>query len=233
MADFQFPSPARLPPFPIMRRLLTLSVIFLSAVAASAADRTAAYMRWDLDWRVDGGLSEKVLLLSLQGLANRSSPQLYIIHPHDFQWEITEPLFDFYKRKHGVQFTEIKTADEALNRFSSAAKGYVIWDPAVPASLNVAFTIAGLDDALVVTPAQIPLVVARGLKPIDDLRGRYTGQTDAQIYTDAYNRYWARCTHDAVMLMGGHRGAVRMPGMADWGVRQKMFFHDLSANPAH
>src|SRR6188472_3832258 len=136
MADFQFPRLVlRSPPFPIMRRFLTLFVLLFSALAASAADRTAAYMRWDLDWRVDGGLSEKVLLLSLQGLANRSTPQLYIIHPHDFQWEITEPLFDFYTRKHGVQFTEIKTAEEALTKFASAAKGYVVWDPAVPATL--------------------------------------------------------------------------------------------------
>src|SRR6478609_7821806 len=188
-----------------------------SATAAPAAAKAASYMRWDLDWRVAGGLSDKVLLLSLQGLANRNAPQLYVIHPHDYQWEITEPLFDFYKRKHGVQFTEIKTAAEALDRFASSAKGYVVWDPAVPATLNVAFTIAGLEDALVVTPAQVPLVAAHGLKPSDDLRGRYDGQTDDQIYTDAYKRYWARCTHDSVMLMGGHRGAVRIPGMADWG----------------
>ena len=101
------------------------------------------------------------------------------------------------------------------------------------ASLNVAFTLAGLEDALVVTAAQIPLVERHGLKPIDDLRGRYTGKTDAAIYQDAYNRYWARCAKDRIMLMGGHAGAVRMPAMADWGVREKMFFHDLSANPQH
>src|SRR5690606_9685261 len=119
----------------------------------------------------------------------------------------------------------------ALARFSSSAKGYVVWEPAVPATMNVAFTIAGLEDALVVTPALIPVVEAHGLKKVDDLRGRYTGQTDAQIYADAVTRYWARCNHDAFMLMGGHAGATRMPAMADWGIRQKMFFSDLSANP--
>ena len=72
-----------------------------------------------------------------------------------------------------------------------------------------------------------------GLKLIDDLRGRYNGKTDAQIYTDAKARYWARCSHDKLMLMGGHRGDIRIPGIADWGVREKMFFHDLSANPVH
>lgn len=190
-------------------------------------------MHFDGDWRVAGGLPEKVLLLSLQGLANRAAPQLYVIHPKDYQWEITEPLFHFYERKHNVQFTDVKSADEALTRFGSAAKGYVVWDKSVSAAMNVAFTIAGLEDAVVVAEELIPLAERHGLKKIDDLRGRYTGQTDAQIYQDAYNRYWARCTKDAVMLMGGHSGAIRMPGMADWGVRQKMFFHDLSANPVH
>jgi hypothetical protein len=188
-------------------------------------------MRFDGDWLVAKGMPEKAMLVSLQGLANRASPQLYIVHPKDFQWEITEPLFEFYQRKHGAVFTEVKTADDALALFAKHAKGYVIWDPAVSATMNVAFTIAGLEDALIVTAAQVAQVEAQGLKQIDDLRGRYNGQTDAQIYADAYTRYWARCTHDAIMLMGGHVGAVRMPAMADWGVRQKMFFHDLSANP--
>lgn len=188
-------------------------------------------MRFDLDWAVASGLPEKAMLVSLQGLANRDDAQLYIIHPPDFQWEITEPLYDFYKRKHGVTFTEIKTADAALARFKDAAKGYVVWDPSVGPSLNVAFTIAGLEDGVVVTEALIPLVEKHGLKPIDDLRGRYTGQSYAEIYADAIDRYWHRCNRDKIMLMGGHRGRVMMPAMADWGIRERMFFHELSADP--
>ncbi|MDB6167509.1 MAG: hypothetical protein JWM88_373 [Verrucomicrobia bacterium] len=199
---------------------------------SATASRTAWVMHFDGDWRVVGGLPEKALLISLQGLANRTAPRLYIVHPKEYQWEITEPLREFYERKHGVVFTELRTADEALAQFKSAARGYVIWDKAVASSLNVAFTIAGLEDALVVTEDLVPLAERHGLKRIDDLRGRYAGQSDAQIYQDAINRYWARCTRDAVMLMGGQRGAVMVPGMADWGVRQKMFFHDLAANPA-
>ncbi len=204
----------------------------LAAMPASAA-REAWMMNFDLDWNVAGGLSEKAMLVSLQGLANRATPQLYIVHPPKFQWEITGPLFEFYQRKHGVKFTELKTANEALAQFKSSAKGYVVWDKAVSASLNVTFTIAGLEDAVVVSEELIPLVEKHGLKLVDDLRGRYTGQTDDAIYQDAYNRYWARCAKDRILLMGGHVGAVRMPAMADWGVRERMFFHDLSANPKH
>ncbi len=215
--------------------LATASVVPADEPAATvtAAAKPAWSMKFDLDWNVAGGLPEKALLVSLQGLANRASPQLYIVHPPQFQWEITGPLFEFYQRKHGVKFTEISTADAALAQFKSAAKGYVVWDKTVGASLNVAFTIAGLEDAVVVSEELIPLVEKHGLKPIDDLRGRYNGKTDDVIYQDAYDKYWARCTKDRIMLMGGHVGAVRMPAMADWGVREKMFFHDLSANPKH
>ena len=193
--------------------------------------KNAYSMRFDLDWEVASGLPEKAMLVSLQGLANREEAQLYIIHPPDFQWEITEPLFDFYKRKHGVSYTEIKTVDAALERFKSSAKGYVVWDPEVGPSLNIAFTIAGLEDGVVVTEALIPIVQKHGLKPIDDLRGRYTGQSHAEIYSDAIKRYWHRCNRDKIMLMGGHRGRVMMPAMADWGIRERMFFHELSADP--
>ncbi len=220
-----------------MIRLFYLFVFWLvsvgtliSSVGASPA-KQAWVMRFDLDWQVASGLPEKAMLISLQGLANRNEAQLYIIHPPDFQWEITEPLYDFYKRKHGISFTEISTADAALDQFKSATKGYVVWDKTVGTSLNVAFTISGLEDAVVVSEELIPLAKKHGLKEIDDLRGRYTGQSDAEIYEDAIDRYWARCNRDKIMLMGGERGRTMMPAMADWGVRERMFFHDLSADP--
>lgn len=203
----------------------------LAALLTVARARDAWMLNFDGDWNVAGGLPEKAMLVSLQGLANRGEPQLYVVHPPDFQWEITEPLKEFYERKHDVTFTELPDAEAALAKFSAAAKGYVVWDPAVSATMNVAFTIAGLEDAVVVTEALIPLVKKHGLKQIDDLRGRYDGKDDATIYGDAYDRYWSRTNKDKIMLMGGHAGRVRQPAMADWGVRERMFFHDLSADP--
>jgi hypothetical protein len=222
------------------RTLLPLALFcFLAAglrggeSAAPAPVREAFVMHFDGDWRIAAGLPEKAMLIGLQGLANRAAPRFYIVHAPDFPWEITGPLKDFYERKHGVHFTELKSAEEALGRFARYAKGYVVWDPAVMPTMNVAYTIAGLEDAVIVTPALVALAERHGLKPIDDLRGRYNGLTDAQIYTEAKRRYWARCSHDKLMLLGGHRGDIRIPGIADWGVREKMFFHDLSANPSH
>ena len=221
-----------------MKKLLSCLILALAAAvtlraSAAAPARESFVMHFDSDWKIVSGLPEKAMLIGLQGLANRAEPRFYIVHAADFPWEITGPLKDFYERKHGVHFTELKTADEALAHFAQYAKGYVVWDPAVMPTMNVAYTIAGLEDGVIVTPALIPLAERHGLKLIDDLRGRYNGKTDAQIYTDAKARYWARCSHDKLMLMGGHRGDIRIPGIADWGVREKMFFHDLSANPVH
>ncbi|MBT5902209.1 MAG: hypothetical protein HOH58_08895 [Opitutaceae bacterium] len=220
----------------LSKRLIALVAICTLSLGSSvfaAKGRDAWVMNFDGDWSVAGGLPEKAMLVSLQGLTNRDTPQLYIVHPPDFQWEITEPLYDFYKRKHHVDFTPVNTADEAFSLFKKHAKGYVVWDKTVGASLNVAFTIAGLQDAVVVSEELIPLVKKHGLKQIDDLRGRYTGKTDGEIYQDSYDRYWDQCIHDALMLMGGHRGRTMQPAMADWGIQRKMFFHDLSANPKH
>ena len=121
--------------------ILTLILGVLPVVRAAEAVlappvREAYVMHFDGDWRIAGGLPEKALLIGLQGLANRSLPRLYIVHADGFPWEITGPLQDFYERKHGVHFTELKTTEEALGRFAQYAKGYVVWDPAVMTTMN-------------------------------------------------------------------------------------------------
>jgi hypothetical protein len=215
--------------------LLSLALILAPALRAAEtpAPRRAYVMHFDGDWRIAGGLPEKAMLIGLQGLANRAAPTLYIVHAANFPWEITGALCNFYRTRYAVSFTEVRTADQALGLFGGCARGYVVWDPAVMPSLNVAFTIAGLEDAVVVDAGLIPLAEKHGLRKIDDLRRRYTGLTDAQIYADARSRYWARCNHDMIILMGGQSGPIRIPAIADWGVRGRMFFHDLSANPAN
>jgi hypothetical protein len=175
------------------------------------------------------------LLISLQGLANRDAPRVYLEYPLDWQWEIVRPLEGFLEKRHGVKFDRLglDDANAALARFARYTKGYVVWDKAVRTSLIVAFTIAGVEDAVVVSEDLIPLVEQHGLKKIADLRGRFTGQPDHVIYQWAYDQYWARCSRDYYVLLGGHAGIELQPGIADFGVKQRAFFSDLSANPKH
>lgn len=199
------------------------------------APATATLIPLSENWRMDGDVPVHALLISLQGLANRDYPRIYLEYPKDWQWEIVRPLIGFLERRHGVKFERIgqDDADEALTRFAKYAKGYVVWDKAVRSSLIVAFTVAGVEDALVVNEDLVPLAEKHGLKKLVDLRGVFAGKTDAEIYQWAYDRYWAKCSRDYYVLLGGHAGAEMQPGIADFGVMQRAFFSDLSANPKH
>jgi hypothetical protein len=187
------------------------------------------------NWRMDGDIPVHALVISLQGLANRDQPRLYIEYPKTWQWEIVRPLATFLEKRHGVKFDRLglNDADAVLARFAKHANGVVVWDKAVRSSLIVAFTVAGVEDLAVVSADQLPLAAKHGLKPVVDLRGKFTGQTDAQIYQWAYDQYFERCSRDYYVVMGGHAGAEMQPGVADFGIRQRAFFTDLSANPKH
>jgi len=196
---------------------------------------TATLVPLSENWRMDGDIPVHALLISLQGLANRDQPRLYLEYPMIWQWEIVRPLVTFLEKRHGVKFDRLglDDADTALGLFAKYAKGVVVWDKAVRSSLIVAFTAAGVADLVVVSEDQLPLAAKHGLKLVVDLRGKFTGQTDAQIYQWAYDQYFERCSRDYYVVMGGHAGAEMQPGVADFGIRQRAFFTDLSSNPKH
>ena len=185
------------------------------------------------DWRIGGGLPTSALLISLQGLANADGPRLYLEYPADWAFRDLKPLRGFLETRYRYTFDPLPDVPAALRALGSAARGYVVWDPEVRTSLLVAFTAAGVERAVVVTEAQIPLVEAAGLRRVADFRGTFRGMTDAQIYRIAYDRYWARTSRDFAVWIGGKHGDVVEPGVADFGIAQRAFFTDLSANPNH
>ena len=74
----------------------------------------------------------------------------------------------------------------------------------------------------------VPLVRALGIPEAADLRGTFRGMSDLQVYQWAYERYRDRTSRERIVWLGGEHGAVMKPGVADWGVREKAFFTDLS-----
>ncbi len=223
-------------PSPTIRRVLMLTIALLTAAGAqygSAQEPTDAhFMRLADDWTVDGDLPTNAMLISLQGLANQGAPRLYFIYPPGWTFTFTESVHAYYGDVHGIRFTQLPSADAALSRFSEFADGYVVWDTDERTSLIVAFTVAGLENAVVVSEDLIPLVERHGLTAVEDFRGRFSGWSDYEIYQWAYDRYWERTSKDYVVWMGGVWDNVMEPGVADFGIYQKAFFTDLSADPA-
>lgn len=191
----------------------------------------AYYMKLQDNWQIDGLLPDNAFLISLQGIANTKRPNLYFVYPDNYDYQFTPAVYDFYQRKQGYTFTQLASAEEALKTFRGEVKGYIIWDKAVRTSLNVAFTLAGLEKAVVITPEMLPMVQRAQLKEVADFRNRFTGMSDADIFSWAYGEYWHRCSKQYVVWMGGVTGNVMLPGIADFGISKGAFFTDLSTQP--
>ncbi len=190
--------------------------------------RHAFVVRLKDDFTIPGGLPTNAMLISLQGLANKRGPNVYLLYPDDWPFTYVRSVFDFYTTKRSYTFTELRTPADAVKALAQFAKGYVVWDTSVRTSLIVAYTVAGLEEAVVVSEAEIPLVQAAGLKPVEDFRGTFTGMNDAQIYSWAYDRYWPRCSREYIIWLGGEHGTTMKPAVADWGIVKGVFFNDLS-----
>ena len=208
---------------------LFLTVLLLPVAAPAAG--TKYVMRLSSNWQIDEELPTKALLISLQGVANRHEPHLYFLYPDDWDFTFSESLLDYYRDTRKMDFTELTIVEDALQALSPYVEGYVVWDKSVRTSLIVAFTAAGLYQSVVVSEELIPLVEKYGLTMKADFRGKFTGQSDYEIYQWAYDQYWDQCSKEYLVYLGGEHGKIMKPGIADFGIYKGAFFTDASTNP--
>jgi len=213
--------------------LLLFGVLSAFGEYNESETKHAYSMEFGEGWGIDEDLPDYAMLISLQGIVNADGPELYFVYPDSWTWKITAPLKEFYENRHNFVFKKLESPREALQTLGNQAGGYVVWDKEVRTSLIVAFTVAGLHDAIVVNEDQIALAESIGLERVGDLRGDFRGMNDAEIYQIAYDRYWEDTSRDIVIWMGGASGRRMEPGLADYGIYRNAFFTDLSANPEH
>ncbi|MFO7724809.1 MAG: GxGYxYP family putative glycoside hydrolase, partial [Oceanipulchritudo sp.] len=152
----------------------TITLLFLGLLfAGSLMGRQAYLMEFDNRWNLEDGLPEKAMLISLQGIVNKDGPELYFVYPEEWTWKITPAMRDFFEERHDFEFTKFLGPKGALDHLGSRARGYVVWDEEVRTSLIVAFTVAGIEEAIVVNEDLIPMAEAIGLEKVGDLRGDF------------------------------------------------------------
>jgi len=194
------------------------------------ADANNAYvMKLADDWDIHSRLPEQACLISLQGVVNQHAPRLYFTFGPEYPFNYTEDLLHYLENQRHFTFQRLGSLADAFAAFKDQVKGYVVWDPQVRTSLIVAYTLAGLEQAVVITPDQIPLAQKYGFRQIDDFRGRFAGKTDFEIYSWAKEQYWSRCSREVITWLGGVHGTALMPAAADYGMVKRTFFSDLSA----
>ncbi len=87
---------------------------------------------------------EILVLTSLQGLVNRESAELYLEYGN-VKW------LKFLNQTYDQEFKYI-SFDEALGKYKTKAFGMVIYDPAAANTVNVATTLSGYNDLIIVSP---------------------------------------------------------------------------------
>lgn len=195
-------------------------------------------------------------MAAVQGLANRQGPQLYLF------WQEADSFWlDYMSEKghfmEGVTCREIPDYDAFLSAYADLfrEKGLVLWDPAVPASYNVALTACGVDGFLPVRAGSLTYrrIEEATQAPVRlDLCGKFTGRgtipdtdrpSSGSAKNDAYlwalERYFDRTSADVMFFT-----ADAMPWNAeepcypdlgnafvfnhDYSILKKAFVFDLS-----
>lgn len=131
------------------------------------------------------------LLAALQGLANRQSPRLYLFLCTEFGVDTDQFWFDWFRGEDGwlkrAEAKPLSSVAEALQVFRRHYRGLVVYDPRVPATSNVASTVAGCDALLPVrydaSPGSLYMTLTRQLRlPVrlwlvnPDGTSKFTGQ---------------------------------------------------------
>lgn len=184
---------------------------------------------------------EAVVVACIQGILNRDATRLYLLsntYERPAYWLDTLSASGRWLEKE--KRTPVATLGELVALAGEQIKGAIIWDPDVPASLNVATTLAGLEDGIVMSPKQADLYLANWALPIvKDFRGMFTGKETGSKKNDAYrwairefletgrcDPHWLCLYEDAFMTR--EKGDVSYVVTRDWPVRNQSFVYDLS-----
>ena len=184
---------------------------------------------------------EALAAASLQGIINRKSPAVYVLSRKNGRPQFWLDLLTKDGRwLQGRKQKRLADLDALVKLAGAELKGAVIWDPTVPASVNVATTMAGIHDAVVLSPEVADRHLAHWRLPVlKDLRGLFTGAETGSKKNDAYRwairEYLAKgyCSSKRLCLFEDSfstraRGDLGYVVTRDWAMKNRAFVFDLS-----
>ncbi|MEI7422292.1 MAG: hypothetical protein WCK18_09360 [Prolixibacteraceae bacterium] len=227
---------------PVLLAVFLVSTLTNSAVVAKDSSGSSPLYSYTLSKSATAeAYDEAMVVACLQGIINRKAPTVYIqsaTNSTPSYW--LKLLTSEGKWLNGRKITLLPDLDALFALADKKVKGAIIWDPAVPASMNVATTIAGIEDGIVLSPEFAEKYLKKwGLHIIKDLRGMFTGKETGSKKNDAYR--WAIREYLSKGLCSGHwlclyedpfltreKGGVGYVVTRDWAVKNRSFVYDLS-----
>lgn len=226
-----------------MNKLILLA-LFLSIVPclAYAKAPNTIYYYTIKDESGKSCYDDSIAVACFQGILNKNSAVLWTNAQNKKlidNWK--ETLSSENRWLTGKKWVKINTLDELREFAGKKVKGAVIWDPAVPATVNVATTIAGVEDLVVLSPEMAEKYLdSWRLTVKHDLRGKFTGSETGSAKNDAYR--WAvreylakgKCSNKFMFLYEDswfkepNDYRITYAQIRDWAIANKGFVFDLS-----
>ena len=202
--------------------------VYFKVPAATGATRADKY-------------DQSVAIACVQGIMNRESPHKVYLDCNTETLDWLNVLSEEGRGLENVEWLELTGFDELLRFSKDYIKAVILWDPNVPATVNVACTMAGVEDGVAMTK-QMYETYKDLLDPdiqVFNLIGMFDGSETGSAKNDAYR--WAirnyletgRCSTDYLCsyidsFTFRSSGNVSYTVVRDWGVYQRAFVYDLS-----
>lgn len=149
----------------------------------------------------------KTMMTVLQGLVNREQPRLLVYTSSVKNEKWPEDM--------GIEYELEKDPYVLIEKYRSYIKGLILWDPRQRDTLNLATTVAGLEDCLVVNKRLANILTA---EPYNfEIKHDYIGKFSSsdEVYEYLYENVWPRCTKRLII---GLNPAVHQAHLRDLAV---------------
>lgn len=139
--------------------------------------------------------AEAALFTSLKGIVNRTQPRIYTYDNAVRGEEGRENWLNSL----GLGYTDVSDNWLLLSKYLNEVDGIVVYDDQLPDTLNLATTIASLNDGIVAPPSLVSKLTSApyNLPILDDLRGDYANKIE--VYQDLYDNYWPTLPHRLIV----------------------------------
>lgn len=156
--------------------------------------------------------NEKNMLVSLQGIVNRTQPRIALCEgdekSNDANW----------LKEEGINIQYVDDYEDLILKYKDEIKGLVIWDTKESSTINLAHTYAGIYDALAVTKKQADKYSQEpyNFPVLEDYVGDF--EDKISVYEYMYEQLWPHCTHRLLMGLGPN---VTLTGTRDLAIAAK------------
>lgn len=194
--------------------LAGMALTFWVTAAAQALPQTV-YV-WTM-----GNSSQNVMMAGLAGIVNRNTDGELLLSPNN--GSLPNPRFWLDQLQ--MAYPQVQSQFQSsptffINRYRNLLNGYVLYDRAVNAdSINVATSIAGVTNALLVDPTTLSYATAAGLPLIADARNL--------TYAQVFSQYGSRFNPDMLF----HQDTTKNDSLRDFAILNHgfMFYTDPTA----